>query len=277
MSYDNYFNGGRTLAGSLVNNQSQWRIKAENLLADCNLWNPTSDKRFPLGAIAETRDGRRFRYSKNGAVALVVAHMNASEAPSANGLEIVQTGYTGAVGDKSFDILLTTGHNYAAGELIDGYLYKNKSGTDGTVIGDMYVIKDNKFVTAGDDTVMRIEIADEGGLRVAFSATDELSLVKNPYRDVVVAPTTAAAIPTGVNVCAVSANYYFWAQTRGPAPLITDAGDTVVVGEPIGKPGTNGTAGAGGVVANDGTDIVYGYVMAVGAAGEPSLVFLTLE
>jgi len=270
MSYDNLNMGDINTP-----NQSQWRIKAENLLHDLSLWNPHANKAFPLGAIAETRDGRKFRYSKNGSVALVVAHMNASEAVAAGGLEITQTGYTGAVGDKKFDILLTTGNNYSDHELVDGYLYKNKSGTDGTVVGDMYIIKDNKWTTS--DTVMNIEIADEGGLRVAFSATDELSVAKNIYRDVVVNPTSQAAIVTGVNVCAVPANYYFWSQTVGVCPLIVDADDTVVVGEPIGKAGTAGTAGAGGLIANDGTDATWGTVITVGAGGEPSLVYLNLE
>lgn len=264
MSYDSY-------------NFSYRRNKIKEpsqLLTSCDIFTPTSDQKFMLGCILELNDGRAFRYCKAGSVALTRALMNASEAPSANGLEIVQTGYTGSVGDKKFNILLTTSHNYSDSELVDGFLYMNKSDTAGSTVGDYYVIKDNKIIT--DDTVMQIELADETGLRTAFVATDELSVIKNPFRDVVVNPTTQAAMVVGVNVVDVTANYYFWAQFRGICALIVDASDTVVIGEPIGKAGTAGTAGAGGLIANDGTDCTWGTVVTVGDGGEPSLVNLMI-
>lgn len=238
------------------------------------LFTPTADQKYALGTILEADDatGRMWRYCKNGAVALTQAFMNASEAPHANGLEIVQTGYTMSVGDIKFDILLTTGHGYATNELIDGIFYVNK-GT-AAALGAYYIIKDNWIKTS--DTVMTIELADQDGIRTAIAATDEISVIKSPYMDTVVNPTTQAAMVVGVNNVAVTANYYYFAQYRGPCALIVDAGDTVVIGEPIGKAGTAGTAGAGGLIANDGTDCTWGTVMTVGAAAEPSLVNLNL-
>ena len=243
-----------------------------------SLFTPTATQKHALGRIMEADDGtgRMWRYTKNGGVALTRAFMNASEAPHASGLEIAQTGYAHSVGDSVFNVLLTTGHGYADNELIDGMFYINKSETAGSTVGDYYIIKDNKIIT--DDTVMQIQLADEDGLRTALVATDEISVIKSPYRDVVVNPTTQAALTIGVNIVDVAINYYFWAQYRGPCALIIDDGETVIIGEPIGKPGTAGDPGAGGVVANDGTDCVWGTVMTVGATlgDEPSMVMLNL-
>ena len=244
-----------------------------------SLFTPTSDKKFALGTILEMDDGtgRMFRYCYNGAVALTRCFMGASEAPHANGYEIAQTGYDFANGDQVISILLTTGHGYADDELIDGFLYFGKSPTDGFTVGDFYIIKSNKITTS--DTVMKIEIADEGGLRLSTAATsddNEISVMKNPYHSVVVNPTSQAAIVVGVPLVDVAINYYYFAQYRGPCPLIVDDGETIVIGEPVGKPGTAGDTGACGVVANDGTDCVWGTVMQIAATDEPAIVNLML-
>jgi hypothetical protein len=143
-----------------------------------SLFTPTAAQQHALGRICEADDGtgRMWRYCKAGAVALTRAFMGQSEVPSGNGLEIVQTGYTMSVGDIKFDMLLTTGHAYANNELRDGILWVNKSPTAGITVGDAYIIKDNWIKTS--DTVMTIEIADQGGIRNARVATDELSLMK---------------------------------------------------------------------------------------------------
>lgn len=233
---------------------------------------PTATQQHAMGRILEADDGtgRKWRYCKNGAVALVQSYLVSAEAPSANGLEIVQTGYTMSVGDIIFNMLLTTGHNYSDHELTDGWLYVNKVAT---VLGDQYLIKDNWIVTA--DTVMKVEIADENGIRHAIAATHELSVVKSEYRDVVVTPTTQAAVIVGVPNVAVTANYYFWAQYKGPCTVIVDTSETIVIGEPVGYPATPNVAGAIGPIGAD-SDTYIGNAMTVGAAAEPSLVKLDI-
>jgi hypothetical protein len=240
-----------------------------------SLFTPTSAQKHALGRIMEADDGtgRAWRYCLNGGVALTRAFMGQSEAPSANGLEIAQTGYTGSVGDVKFDILLTTGNSYSDGELADGWLLMNKSPTVGSTVGDMYLINTNKWTTS--DTVMNITLADEGGLRTAFAASDELSVIKSPYRDIVVMPTTAAAKAVGVPLVDVTIAYYYWAQFKGPCPLIVDTSETVVIGEEVGYPGTISVAGTCGLVGA-GTDAVWGTVLHVGAAAEPAIVDLML-
>jgi hypothetical protein len=244
-----------------------------------SLFTPTATQQHALGRILEADDatGRMWRYCKAGGVALVQAFMGQSEVPSGNGLEVAQAGYDFADGDIRFDMLLTTGHGYANQELIDGLLYVNKSPTDGAVVGSCHIIKDNWIKTA--DTVMTIEIADQGGLRLTAALTsddNELSVIKSPYMDTVIKPANGLALSIGVPNVAVPINYYYWAQFKGWCPVIVDDGETLVIGEPAGQPGTAGDAGAIGVVANDGTDEVWGTVVTIGATDEPAIIKLDL-
>lgn len=275
MSYDNYHNGGPGLDGVNVDNNTQWRIKAENLLAACNVFTPHVSKKFPLGAIAEARDGRKWRYCKNSSAAtLSKALMNVAQVHDAEAItSTAQTGYGAAAGAKSFDVLQTTGNAWSNNDLIDGFLLV---GDGGTAMSDMYVIKGNKWKTS--DTVMTVEIADTGGLRNAIAATDDVVLFRNKCRDTIVAPTTqtngGAAI--GVSLADVTASYYYWAQFRGYAPMVLDTTDTIVVGEPVGRAGTLDVAGCVGLVANDGTDQVWGVCVYASTNAECAIIDLML-
>lgn len=237
------------------------------LYSDYNIWTPHATQQFALGTILDLDDGRRFRYAKNGSgAALTAAYMNAQPAATAHWFEQVQTNTTvPSAGDYEVKVM-EGGTAPAKDAWAEGWLLVNK----GTGLGQMLKIKSNPAST--DPTIVLAE-----PVKTAWAATSEISIIVNPWNGVVVAPTTVEGIPVGVNLAAVTESYYFWAQTKGPAPIIVDAGDTVVIGEPAGKPGTNGTAGGVGVVGNDGTDAVYGFVMHVGEAGEPAIIWLTLE
>ena len=248
--------------------------ESAQLYADRNIWTPTADQKHMLGMEFSTNDGRTFRYCKNGSTALAKNLLVQSEAPAAGLVDELQTAYGVSAGEKVFDVLVTTGNGLSNGELADGIMIVNQ-GTSATDEGDIYVIKTNKWTTS--DTVLSVEIADEGGVRNAIAATSNITIIKNPYRDVIVKPTALTSTVVGVTTSIVAADYYFWAQTKGPASVLVDAGDTIVIGEPAGQPGTAGTAGAIGLVANDGTDPVYGTVMYAAAAADYAIINLSIE
>lgn len=266
MSYDNLYWG---------DNWSQWIIQAPaQLKSDSDLFHPTSDRKYPLGAICRTRDNRWFRYCQDSGTGISKARMACAYPPNANTVNIVQTGYAHSIGDKQFNILLTTSNGTTASCYRDGYLWVNQ-GASGT-IGDMYIVKDNYWTTS--DTVLNIEIADQGGLRTAIAASDEITILRNICREVKVNPTTQDACVVGVPLEDVTASYYFWAQFRGVCPLIGDASDTIIVGAPVGKADSAGTAGACGVVGSDGTDCVWGTAICVAetAQSTPDVILVNL-
>jgi hypothetical protein len=230
MSYDNRFNGGNNKAGVEVPNHTQWKIEAESLYADRDIFQATATKYFPLGAKAVARDGREWRYCENGAVALTLALLNQSSVGVAGWQNEAQTNSPSlpTAGDKIVTVTLTT--TATAGDFIDGYLTIR----DGTGESNMYLIKDNKTgvanATSGFD--VEIEIADQGGIRTAWVAGSEITVTKNVYKDTVVVPTDATASVIGANHIAVPANQFYWAQVKGPCPIIQDA-DTIVVGDNV--------------------------------------------
>ena len=220
MSYTNYNNDHRR----------QKLAEPAQLLSRVNLWTPTADQKHMLGMIFETNQGDEYRYCKNGATALIKAGIVQAEAYDAQQVGPAQAGYAHSAGDVTFNILCTTGSGIADGDLVNGHLLVNDGAT---ALGDLYTLKDNKWITG--DTVMEVTIADAGGLRNATVVGDDISFFKNQFRDVIIKPTTLTAPILGVTVCIIPANYYGWIKTKGVTSVLTDGdGDAIVVGEPIG-------------------------------------------
>ena len=273
MSFDNEFWGDKDTP-----NHSQWRIDAERILSDRDIWHPTATKYFPLGAIAVARDGRKWRYCEEGGNGLSKAMINAGAAQTDNWTYIAQTNSPDvpAVGDKIVTVTLTS--TAVAGAFIDGYLFC----PDGTGEGEMYLIKNNKAGTTntggGYDIVC--EIADTGGIRTALLAASDLSVTANLYKDVVVMPTTPVMPCVGVNNVAVTADYFFWSQVKGPCAVLGCGTDTIVIGDEVAAAAqTEGAACLPDNLQDDNTgDTIIGYVMkAPAATSDYCIVDLTIE
>ena len=240
-----------------------------------HLFTPTADQKHPLAQILDLPDGRRFRYCKEGGNALSAAYCTQSAVGTANWQNQAQTNNPDvpAVGDVEVTITL------AATATKDQFEGAWLTIEDGTGEGQAYLIESNKAgtdnATSGYDIVC--QLADEGGIRIALAAATELTVTLNKYAEVVVFPTNPTGVATGVPLMAVPANYYFWAQTLGPCPVVVGATDTIVVGDPVGI-GTATTAGAACLldVAADG-DVLLGYVMHAASTGETALIDLHLE
>ncbi len=265
MSYTNYNHSSRR----------DRLMEPTQLTTRSNLFTPTSDQKHMLGLIYELNDGRMFRYCKNSSAAVITrARMAAGAAPASGLEEVAQTAQATAAGSVIFNVLVVTGNGLSTDDLIDGYLWVSSSDSDSSTLGDSYIIKSNKFVTS--DTVLKLEIADEGGIRQAISATDDIGIVKNRFRDVVVKPASLASAVVGIPLVDVAKSFYFWAQYRGIAPILIDADASVAVGAPIGAEDTSPAEGSGGVIGDDGTDATWGVCVSAGAADEISLIDLLL-
>jgi hypothetical protein len=236
-----------------------------------SIYEQSATQKYALGTRLEYPDGRVFRYAKNGAVALSKALMTSSAAISAYGLEEAQATYGTAaeIGDIELDLDVTTGGTWVEDEYAEGFLVVNKS----TGIGDIYKILANK-INVSDDTLMRVRL--ETPLRTALAAGSEITMVKSPWRDVIVMPTTAEGTPAGIPLIDVTIAYYCWLQTRGYAPCIVDTSETVVKGEPAGYPATPNVAGACGPIGAD-TDALWGVGVYVATAAETAILDLKLE
>jgi len=199
---------------------------------------------------------------------LAPALMTSCEAPNANIFEEVQTAYgAGAIGDTNLIVLCTTGSGVTNGQLKDGWLIVNKV----TGLGHAYAIANNTWITG--DTVMHVELHEP--VRVALSATSEITMRKSLYEGLIVNATTPTGLAMGVPNVTIPISYYGWVQRKGPCAMTVDTGETLTIGCMCGGAGTAAVAGAVGVAVV--TEPYYCQVITIGAADETALIDLQLE
>lgn len=227
------------------------------------VYSTTTTQKFQLGTRFEDGFGNVFRYAKAGAVALTKALMCTTPAAIANHQGHTLTSDAFAAGAKSLAITDTMTTALLADEYNEGTLTIET----GTGLGSKHIVKSH--TASATPTIDLYE-----GLATATATGATLTLEHNPWRGVLVFPTTAAGIPVGVPLVAIAAASFGWLQVRGMAPLIVDTGDTIVKGNPVGKPGTHAVAGACGVPG--ATDSVWGVCQRVAAAAAAAQVFLNL-
>ena len=179
-------------------------------------------------------DGRVFRYVENGGTAIGEGLVVASEAPSGDHDEdlVITTGATGsnpAVGETTIAVTFAGSTDGAVKDLYaEGYLFLNE---DDTTPHEMYKIKSHPAGAASGTVVFTIDEPD--GFQTAITAgTDKAGLIKNPYKDIVVAPAAVAGRFVGVTCADLEANYYGWVQVAGLASVKIDG--TPAVGTLVG-------------------------------------------
>lgn len=253
-------------------------LEPAQLLAASDIFHPTSDQRYMLGCILDLNDGRRFRYCENAGVALIKAGMVQSSVPIATWTEMTNSSGVAsvAVGATEIKVTITT-TACAVDDFADGWL-NVVDDTPAASLGDLYSIKSND--AGGSGLTPTLQITDAGGLRGIITTSTALTVLKNKYKDVVIVPAGTATAPVvGVTSVIVAIDYFFWAQTRGPASILVD-NDTVVVGDPVSEATTTGVDGACGLRSDALTEPNWGTVMVLGTAGQtdqPAIVDLMLE
>lgn len=225
-------------------------------------------KKEEIGALRITRDGRKFRYCKNGAGALAAGNAVAAVAIAA-GIMNEACASAHAIGDLQVTETITAGVAYAENYFAGGMFQVN----DDTGEGHQYLIESSSYCSAAG-TSITLTLADP--IRVALvAATSEFTLAPSPWM-AVTTTTTEENLCVGVAPIAVTAAYYFWAQTGGPG-LAVIAG-TPAVGEVL---TLSGTAGAlTGIATPLDVDIAYQVGIlwgTAGIAGESKPVLLTLD
>lgn len=217
-----------------------------------------------LGSLAETRDGRKYRYAKAGASALTPGTMNQQPAIVAAHLDMVTA--AAAVGASSVTVTLgatAVVRDYYA----EGYLFAN----DNTGQGLLYAISGHDL-DAGSTTLV-INLSEP--IIVALDATSQTSLMANKFKEIVITANAATmgGVPVGVSNIDVTAKYFGWVQTSGPCALLCDS-TVFTLGEEVSAP-ASAVAGSGSLKV--ATIPTFGHAMQLGVSGEYQIVDLTLE
>lgn len=229
----------------------------------------SSTKKEEIGTLRITQDGRKFRYARAGASALGAGKMGVAAQPNAQQINV--NVLAASIGDKQVTL---TGLTYAAAiaenALAGGKLHIN----DGTGEGHQYLIESNTAFGSSNTTIV---VTLQDGIKVAIvaSGTTEASVFPSPWYGITES-NTEENLPVGVAPCAITANYYYWAQTGGEAIALVNG--TPAVGTML----TLGATPAGALVAiNTSLDIdqpvcaiAWG---TVGVSGEYKAVKLMLD
>jgi hypothetical protein len=254
--------------GAIGQSQDLWGPEGEQ-------FNQYTNQRWPLGTALNFQDGRKFRFCENGATLAVAGNLYQSPVPDA-AFDTLVLAANGAIGDRTVSI--TTGAAaVVAGDLDGGYLVTEAVAGAGE--GRLYLI-DKGTPAIATTATGNVNLAGGAGLQTAITAgSDTITLIKNPYKDLIIQPSPPTALLIGVAIAAIAANSFGWVQTRGPAVCLIDG--TVVIGQEVmPSNGVDGAVEAWGLT--DGTPNVAitppcGHVIEVAPTGDYGTIMLKIE
>ena len=215
----------------------------------------------PLGTLAISNDGRKFRYALAGGTALVNATLQQGSAVVAHHANMAVAA-AAAVGATS--VTVTLGATAAtANQYAEGYLSINDANGEGY----LYKIASNPAADASASLVVSLE----DPIAVALTTSSKATLVANPWKGVIQAPTTLTAGIAGIAPFDVPAAKYCWLQTGGICVALQDG--TPAAGGTVGP--SNAVAGAleVGVLAQG----IVGNSLQTGVDTQHQTVILTLD
>ena len=191
---------------------------------------------YPVGTRAALEDGRVFYYARNRSTALVAGVLLTAELQTAEFVDLA-TADGVVAGDTT--ITPTTGATaITVNEYAGGYVIVQ----DATGEGKTYTIKSHPLIAGTSAVVLTLD----DPVNVDFHNDVTITMIKNLWADVIIAPAAAAHIPVGVSNVAVPAGttnpQWFWCQTWGMCSVWQD--ETPTIGQLVGSgPDTAGQVG----------------------------------
>ena len=218
-----------------------------------NPYAESSTQLFPLGARLDWGD-RAFVYVEMDGSVTVGKLIQQTASIVANHSQCTATATT-AVGQHDVSIETQGDTDLTADLYAGGYLIVNDDGA-ATGEGQTLRIKSHPAHDHSDDASVVISCFDP--LTTALTTASELTLTKNPWKDVIVAPAAETGAIVGATTIDMTDNYFGWLQVRGPKAML--AGETMVLGHKI----CRSDADAGAVMPDNGDDLTpqLGQVMA---------------
>ena len=235
----------------------------------------SATQEFPLGS--KLIQGERvWRYCKNSSSAVTVVG-NVMQGPAGVHASIeddlvVATSEGEAYAIGSYDITVTSTADIATAPWStenggkEGYIYVN----GGTGIGQCRKIKAHAaFVSTNTALVTVYE-----PWKVAPAAGNtECGMCENPYSNTVITSATWTAPPVGVATIALTASYYYWAQSGGPCACTCNAAIAQGVPAVVGT-----TAGEIDPLSAFSTEYIVGWPITPGIKNNDcALIFLILD
>ena len=222
----------------------------------------SATKEMRLGSIAETADGRAFRYALAGGTTVAPGKIVVAATVNAN-VSNVTVAASVAAGVK--EVVIDAGGAIAGNAYADGYLAIN----DATGEGHNYSVRGNSTTSGAGELTVFLNDPVASALTVDVS---EATLTANPWGGVVVSVADQLDMCVGVPSVSITNAYYGWVQTRGVTSVLAD--ETIAIGQAL----TIGSSTAGAVEAADlvGEQII-GVAMVAGVDTEYRQVYLQID
>lgn len=201
------------------------------VITDGDLYSSSVVQSQSLGQMGIDNFGRKYRYVKAGASALVVG--NVIQSP-ARDTQFTDMAVASAAAAGATTLSLTNGTTATTLNMFAGGVAV-VSVTPG--LGQQFVIAGNSVAANGAALTITLEDA----VRVALTTSSKITLHLNDYNGVIQSPTTRTGKTVGVAVYPIAASQYGWIQTGGPSAALSDA-TVAALGEGL-SPSTT-TAGA---------------------------------
>ena len=231
-----------------------------------NIFSSTATQQHPLGARTYTRDGRRFRYCKAGASALVAGNVIQAAAQVTTHDQLTPS--AAAIGDSTITVTLDATNAATANQYAGGWAIID------TTPGEGYSYPIASHPAAAASAAVVLTLPSDAKVQVALTTSSRVTLCPNEYSAVIQSPvTTLTGTVVGVCVYPIAASEYGWIQDQGTAGVLI-AG-TPGVGLAVVVPGT-----AAGCVVVDGAASatkVVGTMRVTGVDGKILPVLLDIQ
>jgi hypothetical protein len=232
----------------------------------------TSSQKHVLGTRMTLPDARVYRYVENAGTNIAGgAVVQAAAGTAAHDQDLIVV--AASAGDTT--VTINTSGTYTKDQYKDGYMHINS----GTGAGEVYRIKSNTAVSGATGMVLTLD--EEDGLATALEAGSsncEVGLSTNPYKDVIISPTTVSNVAVGVAPTLLTADYYGWIQTWGPAAVLANAAG--VIGQHV---RVGGASTAGGTEdmdfdgSNENEQLIGVQMLIAPGAADYALIFLQIS
>lgn len=215
-----------------------------------------------LGSIAETADGRVYRYTLAGGTSLAPGKLDVAATVNA---DATNKTVAATVAAGQFQVVLDAGGTIVADAYKDGYLTVN----DATGEGISYAVAGNSGVTGAGEVTVRLKEPLVVGLTIDVS---EVTLTQNPWDSVVISAADQLDMAVGIANNAITNAYYGWVQTRGVCSALAD--ESYAIAQNL----TIGSSVAGALEANDAAgEQNVGVAIVAGVDTEYREVFLQID
>lgn len=240
------------------------RSSAPALITGTDFYSEETNPSTNIGALAWTDDGRAFRYVLAGASALVAGDLQQTQAEDTNFNQMAVQA-AAAVGVK--EISITLGSTATTANLFDGGILTIDTAPG---LGQVFTILSHEVKDAA--ATCKFTVLEP--VMVALTTSSKATVRANPFKKVIIFPTTSTGMPVGGAIKAITAAKYGWIQSHGMGGALSDA--TVTANDAQGLAPSAGTAGAVTQVVAAGTEVGRSLALAtISAAVTP--IFWTLD